>query len=118
LSGAGPASQGRCAGDAFRTPLATAGDASSLAPETLMSDSRKYLLGATATIVAARIAARAQVRPGGDLQKPVPEPSLKDEFLATYRELEEAFVALGEASPQKAYGDKPRKRENESLLGD
>jgi hypothetical protein len=83
-----------------------------------MSDSRKYLLGATATIVAARIAARAQVRPGGDLQKPVPEPSLKDEFLATYRELEEAFVALGEASPQKAYGDKPRKRENESLLGD
>ncbi len=83
-----------------------------------MSDSRKYLLGATATIVAARIAARAPVRTGGDLQKPASEPSLKDEFMATYRELEEALAALGESSPQRPFGDKARRRENESLLGD
>jgi hypothetical protein len=82
-----------------------------------MSDSRKYLLGATATIVAARIAARAHSRTGGDLRKPAPEPSLKDEFLAAYRELEQAFAELGDASPQKSYGEK-HKRENESLLGD
>ena len=83
-----------------------------------MSDSRKYLLGATATIVAARIAARAHLRTGGDLQKPAPEPSLKDEFMATYRELEEALAAIGESGPQKPFGEKPRKRENESLQGD
>jgi hypothetical protein len=74
-----------------------------MAPETQMSDSRKYLLGATATIVAARIAARSG--------QPAPAPSLKDEFAATYRELEEALAVLGE-------GDKPRKRENENLMGD
>lgn len=83
-----------------------------------MSDSRKYLLGATATIVAARIAARAHIHTGGDLQKPAPEVSLKDEFVATYKELEEAFDAIAQASPQKPYAEKSRKRENENLSGD
>ena len=82
-----------------------------------MSDSRKYLLGATATIVAARIAARAHVRSGGDLQKPAPEPSLKDEFVSAYAELEDALAQLEASRPPKPYGEK-RKRENESLLGD
>ncbi len=83
-----------------------------------MSDSRKYLIGATATIVAARIAARAHARTGGDLQKPASEAALKDEFVATYRELEQAFAVLGANDPQKAYGDKRGKRENEHLLED
>ncbi len=83
-----------------------------------MSDSRKYLLGATATIVAARIAARSHERSGGDLRKPAPEPSLKDEFAATWRELEEALATLARTAPQEPYGDKKRKRENENLLGD
>ena len=75
-----------------------------------MSDSRKYLLGATATIVAARIAARAS-------QKPSAEPALKDEFVTVYKELEQAFDTIGSSSPQKPYSEK-RKRENENLLGD
>jgi hypothetical protein len=82
-----------------------------------MSDQRKYLLGATATIVAAKIAARAHERSGGDMQKPAPELSLKDEFMATYKELEDALAALDESNPPKPYGDK-RKRESQSLLGD
>lgn len=82
-----------------------------------MSDSSKYLLGATATVVAARIAARAHVRSGGDLQRPASEPSLKDEFVSTYKELEAALSELGVSSPQKAYGEK-RQRVPESLLGD
>ena len=82
-----------------------------------MSDSSKYLLGATATVVAARIAARAHVRSGGDLQKPAPEPSLKDEFVSTYKELEQALSELGVSSAQKPYGEK-RQRVTESLLGD
>lgn len=82
-----------------------------------MSDSRKSLLGATATIVAARISARAHVRTGGDLQKPASEPSLKDEFISTYAELEDALVQLDASRPPKPYGEK-RKRENQSLLGD
>lgn len=82
-----------------------------------MSDSRKHLLGATATIVAARIAARAQVRTGGDLQKPASEPPLKDEFAATYAELEDALALLEASRPPKPYGEK-RKRENLNLLGD
>jgi hypothetical protein len=86
-----------------------------------MSDSRKYLLGATATIVAARIAARAQERSGGDPRKPADAPELKDEFLATYRELEQAFDQIDAASPRKPHGDKAgreNKRENERLMGD
>lgn len=85
-----------------------------------MSDSRKYLLGATATIVAASIAARAHERSGGDLNKPAPEISLKDEFIATWKELAEAMEAVEASTPQKPYTDKQRKRENEndSLLGD
>lgn len=83
-----------------------------------MSDSRKYLLGATATIVAARIAARARERSGGPMNESAPEPSLKDEFVATWNELAEAMEAIEAASPRKAYGEKHRKRENESLLGD
>ena len=83
-----------------------------------MSDNRKYLLGATATIVAAKIAARAHVHTGGDLQKPAPEPSLKDEFAATYRELEQALAEMGETSPQKPYGEKVRQVENFNLLED
>jgi hypothetical protein len=86
-------------------------------PETAMSDSRKYLLGATATIVAARIAARAHERSGGDLEKPPEAPALKDEFVAVYKELEQAFEAIDASSPEKPYGEK-RKRENERLLGD
>ena len=82
-----------------------------------MSDSSKYLLGATATIVAARVAARAQMRSGGDLQRPAPEPSIKDEFVSTYKELEAALSELGVSSPQKPYGEK-RKDEHRSLLGD
>lgn len=82
-----------------------------------MSDSRKYLLGATATIVAARIAARAHERSGGDLQKPPEAPSLRDEFVATYQELAQALEALAAAEPPRPYTDKKR-RENESLLGD
>ena len=82
-----------------------------------MSDSRKYLLGATATIVAARIAARMHERSGGDLQKPAPELSLKDEFMSTYAELADALAAIEASRPPKPYGEK-RKRENESLLGD
>jgi hypothetical protein len=82
-----------------------------------MSDSRKYLLGATATIVAARMTARAHVRTGGDLQKPPSEPSLKDEFISTYAELEDALAQLEASRPPKPYGEK-RKRENASLLGD
>ena len=83
-----------------------------------MSDPRKYLLGATATIVAARIAARAHEQTGGDLRKPPEAPSLKDEFIATYKELEEAFEAIGAGTAQKPYGDKNRRGGNESLLGD
>jgi hypothetical protein len=83
-----------------------------------MSDSRKYLLGATATIVAARIAARAHERTGGDLQKPPDAPLLKDEFFATYQELEQALDAIAAASPPKPFADKHRRRENYSLLGD
>ncbi len=82
-----------------------------------MSDSRKYLLGATATIVAARISARTHVRTGGDLQMPASEPSLKDEFVATYAELEDALALLEASRPPKPYGEK-RKRESMSLLGD
>ncbi len=82
-----------------------------------MSDSRKYLLGATATIVAARIAARAHVRSGGDLDKPAPELSLKDEFVATWKELAEAMEAVEASLPQKPYSEK-KKRENDHLLGD
>ena len=83
-----------------------------------MSDNRKYLLGATATIVAAKIAARAHAHTGGDLQKPAPEPSLKDEFTAAYRELEEAIAELGESNPQKPYAEKARRAENFNLLED
>ncbi len=82
-----------------------------------MSDSRKYLLGATATIVAARIAARAHERSGGDMNKPSAEPSLKDEFTATWKELAEAMEAIEASSPQKPYSEK-KKRENDALLGD
>ena len=82
-----------------------------------MSDSSKYLLGATATIVAARIAARAHERSGGDLQKPPEAPSLKDEFLATYQELAQALEQIAAASPRKPYGEKQR-RENDALQGD
>ena len=82
-----------------------------------MSDSRKYLLGATATIVAARIAARTHEHSGGDLQKPSEAPALKDEFIATYRELAEAFDALAASAPPKPYSDK-KARANASLLGD
>jgi hypothetical protein len=83
-----------------------------------MSDSRKYLLGATATIVAARIAARAHERSGGDMDKPAAEVSLKDEFVATWKELAEAMEAVEASSPQKPWAEKQRKRENDSLLGD
>ena len=83
-----------------------------------MSDSRKYLLGATATIVAARIAARAHERSGGDMNKPAPEVSLKDEFIATWKELAEAMEAIEVASPPKPYAEKLRKRENDNLMGD
>jgi hypothetical protein len=86
-----------------------------------MSDPSKYLLGATATIVAARIAARAHERTGGALPKPPEAPALKDEFLATYRELEQALAEIGAASPRKPHGDKAgreNKRENEHLMGD
>jgi hypothetical protein len=86
-----------------------------------MSDSRKYLLGATATIVAARIAARAQERTGGDLQKPPGAPALKDEFVATYRELEQALAEIGATGAQAPYGEKAKrdnKRDNEHLIGD
>ena len=83
-----------------------------------MSDSRKYLLGATATIVAARIAARAHVRSGLDLDKPAAELSLKDEFVATWKELAGALEELDAAMPQKPYAEKQRKRENDNLLGD
>lgn len=82
-----------------------------------MSDSRKYLLGATATVVAARIAARAHEHSGGDLAKPPEAPTLKDEFIATYRELEQALEAIAASDPPKPYAEKKR-RENESLLGD
>ena len=82
-----------------------------------MSDSRKYLLGATATIVAARIAARAHESTGGDLRKPAEAPALKDEFVATYRELEQALEAIAATDPPRPYAEKKR-RENENLLGD
>lgn len=80
-----------------------------------MSDSRKYLLGATATIVAARIAARSHERCGNELRQPAPEPALKDEFAATFRTLAEALATLDPPAP---YDEKRRKRENENLMGD
>lgn len=83
-----------------------------------MSDSRKYLLGATATIVAARIAARAHLRSGGDMDKPAPELSLKDEFVATWKELADAMQVIEASTPQKPYAEKHRKPDNASLLGD
>ena len=83
-----------------------------------MSDPRKYLLGATATIVAARIAARAHERSGGDLQKPPEAPALKDEFVATYRELEEALDAIASTQPQRPYAEKQKRPDNANLLED
>ena len=83
-----------------------------------MSDSRKHLLDATAAIVAARIAARAHERSGGDLHKPPEATSLKDEFVATYQELEQAFEAIAAASPPKPYVEKHKRHEYISLLGD
>lgn len=83
-----------------------------------MSDSRKYLLGATATIVSARIVARAHERSGGDMDKPAPGLSLKDEFIATWNELTDAMAAIEALNPAKPYAEKQRKRENENLLGD
>ena len=83
-----------------------------------MSDARKHLLEATATIVAARITARAHERSGGDLHKPPEAPSLKDEFVATYHELEQAFEAIAAANPPKPYVEKHKRQEFISLLGD
>lgn len=83
-----------------------------------MSDARKHLLDATAAIVAARIAARAHERSGGDLHKPPEAPSLKDEFVATYQELELAYEAIAAASPPKPYVEKHKRHEYISLLGD
>ncbi len=82
-----------------------------------MSDSRKYLLGATATIVAARIAARAHERSAHELRAPVESPALKDEFVATYRELEAALEEISKASPAVPYAKK-RSREDENVMGD
>jgi hypothetical protein len=83
-----------------------------------MSDSRKHLLDATAAIVAARIAARAHDRPGGDLHEAPDAPSLKDEFISTYHELEQAFEAIAAANPPKPYVEKHKRHDYISLLGD
>lgn len=82
-----------------------------------MSDSRKYLLGATATIVAARITARAYERASHELRAPGDSPALKEEFIAIFRELEGAMDEIAKSSPAVPYAKK-RSREDENILGD
>ena len=83
-----------------------------------MSDSRKHLLDATAAIVAARISARAHERSAGDRQDPLEAPSLKDEFVSTYQELEQAFETIAAASAPRPYVEKHKRHDYISLLGD
>lgn len=82
-----------------------------------MSDSRKYLLGATATIVAARMAARAADRTVHEDRPLADAPALKDEFVATYKELEAALDEIAKAGSQAPYAKK-KSREDENLMGD
>jgi hypothetical protein len=52
------------------------------------------------------------------MNKPAPEGSLKDEFIATRKELAEAMEAIEAANPPKPCAEKLRKRENDNLMGD